>query len=186
MGASASEANSDFFPRFYGSFDRGFLLPVDHTSLWVRTAAGKSFGERGNSFSNFFFGGFGNNWVDYDEVRRYREFYSFPGVDLDAIGGREFGKATLELTLPPLRFRKVGIAGLYSNWARLALFSSGLITDNEQGSFDRRIYDAGAQVDVSLVIFSNLESTFSVGYAKAFEQGSKSSDEVMVSLKLLR
>ncbi|MEO8216178.1 MAG: hypothetical protein ABI718_03760 [Acidobacteriota bacterium] len=186
LGASGSLVNSDFFPRFYGSFDRGIPLPLDHTSLWFRTAAGKSFGERTNSFANFFFGGFGNNWVDYQEVRRYRDLYSFPGIDLDEVGGRQFGKATLELTLPPVRFRKVGVPGLYANWARLAVFGGGLLTDDDQGDFRRKVYDAGAQVDLSLVMFSNLESTFSVGYAKAFQRGGKNSDEVMVSLKLLR
>lgn len=39
--------------------------------------------------------------------------------------------------------------------------------------------------DVSLVLFSNLDATFSLGYAEAFREGT-SSGEVMVSLKLLR
>ena len=47
------------------------------------------------------------------------------------------------------------------------------------------IYDVGAQLDFSLVMFSNLESTFSVGYATAMQKG-RDSSEVMVSLKLLR
>ena len=30
-------------------------------------------------FANFFFGGFGNNYVDHGDEKRYREYYSLPG-----------------------------------------------------------------------------------------------------------
>jgi len=49
----------------------------------------------------------------------------------------------------------------------------------------QNVYDIGAQADLSLVIFSNLESMFSFGYAAAFDRG-RHSNEVMVSLKLLK
>ena len=87
--------------------------------------------------------------------------------------------------MPPLRFRRAGVPSLYTNWARLALFSTGLMTDLGNHDFRRTLYDLGAQVDFSLVLFSNLESTFSVGYAKSFEKG-RNSNEAMISLKLLR
>ena len=138
-------------------------------------------GRRENAFSSFFFGGFGNNWVDWGEVRRYRDEESFPGLELNETGGTDFAKGTVEWTLPPMRFRRVGVPGLYTNWARLALFSSGLATDLGRPDERREMWNAGAQVDFSLVLFSTLESTFSVGYAQAFEHGS-SSDEVMISL----
>lgn len=185
LATYGSYVNSEFFPRLYATFDRGGLLPIEHSSLWLRTAAGKSFGDRTNVFGNFFFGGFGNNWIDYQEVRRYRDFESFPGFELNEIGGNDFGKATVEWTLPPIRFRRVGVPGLYANWARVALFSSGLVADVTKRELRRRVYDVGAQLDLSLVMFSNLESTFSVGYAVAFDKG-RTADQVMVSLKLLR
>jgi hypothetical protein len=183
--ASANHVNGQFFPRFYATYDRGFLLPVDHTSLWVRTAAGKSSGDRTNPFANSYFGAFGNNWVDYQEVHRYREYYAFPGFDLNELGGREFAKVMLECTLPPVRFRRVGVPSLYANWARLALFTGGLTTDFADRDLRQKAFDAGAQVDLSLVMFSNLESTLSLGYALG-RVGGKSSHEVMASLKLLR
>ena len=161
-----------------GSFttdDQGFL----------RNAAGYSPRSREDPFANFFFGGFGNNWVDRHEEKRYREYYSFPGLELNEAGGNDFGKVTVEWLLPPLRFRHAGVPSFYTNWARLALFTSGLMTDVSKSDFRRTIYDVGAQVDFSMVLFSNLESTFSVGYATAIEKG-RSSNEVMVSLKLLR
>ena len=176
--ASGNHVNGEFFPRIYATYDRGMLLPLEHSSVWLRTSAGKSFGDRENPFSSFFFGAFGNNWVDYRDAHRYREYYSFPGLDINEAGGSGFGKATLEWTLPPVRFRRAGVPSLYANWARLGLFSSALRT----GGVNYR--NIGAQLDFSVVLFSNLDSMFSVGYAKA--SGNGGSNEVMVSLKLLR
>ena len=185
LATSGNAVSSQFFPRLRGTYDRGMLLPLEHSSVWLHTAAGKSFGDHDNPFANFYFGAFGNNWIDYQEVRRYRDYYSFPGLDLNEIGGTDFAKAGLEWTLPPLRFRRVGVPGLYTNWARLALFSNALTTDITRSESRRHVYDLGAQVDLSLVMFSNLESMFSLGYAVAHEKG-RSSNEVMISLKLLR
>ena len=185
VGASGSAVDSEFFPRVYATGSKGFLLPIDHTSLWLRGAAGKSWGDRDNAFSQFFFGAFGNNWIDWGEVNRYRDYDSFPGLELNEIGGNDFARATVELVLPPLRFERMGVPSLYANWAKLAFFSSALVTDVTRSELRRDIYDVGAQVDLSLVLFSNLESTFSVGYAVAFGDAERS-DEVMISLKLLR
>ena len=118
-------------------------------------------------------------------MRRYRDVYSFPGLELNEAGGRDFVKGAVEWTAPPLRFERAGVPSLYANWARLALFSSVLTTDVTGSRFRRNFRDVGAQVDVSLVLFSNLESMFSVGVATAFEKGNRS-NEIMVSLKLLR
>ena len=185
LDVTGNAVNSTFFPNFLASYDRGALLPLAHSSLWLHTAAGKSFGDRDNPFANFFFGAFGNNWIDYQEVRRYREYYSFPGVDLNELGGNDFAKAGLEWTSPPLRFRRAGIPSFYTNWARLALFSNALSTNFTRSASRVRAYDAGAQIDLSLVMFSNLESMFSTGFAVARSNG-RTSNEFMISLKLLR
>ena len=118
-------------------------------------------------------------------MRRYREMESFPGLELNQAGGNDFAKGSAELTLPPLRFRRAGVASFYANWARLALFTSALATGVTRRDDRQNLYDIGAQADLSLVIFSNLESMFSLGYAVAFDHG-RHSNEVMVSLKLLK
>jgi len=183
--ASGNHVNGKLFPRLYATYDHGFLLPIDHTSLWFRSAAGKSSGDRTNPFANYYFGAFGNNWVDYQDIHRYREYYAFPGFDLNEIGGSDFAKLMVECTLPPMRFKRVGVPALYANWARLALFAGGLTTNISHRSLRQKVYDAGAQIDVSLVMFSNLESMLSFGYARGRSEG-KSSHEIMASLKLLR
>ncbi len=189
LNADNSIVLSELYPQFYGTLDGGILLPLDHSSLWLRTAAGFSFGDAEESFANFYFGGFGNNWIDHAAtVNRYREYYAFPGAELNAIGGTNFGKALLEWTLPPLRFKRIGLPSLYANWARLALFTSAIGTglDVDDEKWERKLMNVGAQLNLKVVIFSSLESTFSVGYARAMEEGFESTDELMVSLKILR
>ncbi len=186
LASSNSYVKSKLYSLVHANVDYGFLLPVDHMSLWLRTSVGHSFGERNEPFANFYFGGFGNNWVDHAEVDRYREFYSFPGVELNEVGGKNYGKLTLELTLPPVRFKRLGVPALYCNWTRLALFSSGIITNVDSRAHRRELVDVGAQLNFKVVLFSSLESTFSLGYAVAAEEGRSPTDEFMVSLKILR
>ena len=178
----------DFFPRIIGSFSMGFLLPLDHSSIWLRASAGKAFGPRDESLANFYFGGFGNNWVDHGDIWQYRYQSSFPGLPIDRqgeLGGTNYGKAMLEWNLPPLRFRRFGIPDLYCNWARLTLFTSGIITNMDLPDVRREAGNAGAQVDFRMVLFSSLQSTFSLGYAVARSEGARWSNEFMISLKIL-
>jgi len=174
------------YPRVHADFDYGLLLPLDHSSLWCRTSAGYSPRERGEPFANFYFGGFGNNWVDHAEVDQYRGYSSFPGVELDDIGGTNYGKALVEWTLPPLRFKRFGMPALYCNWARFALFGSGIAANVDKWQVRREVISAGAQVNLKLVLFWSLDSTFSLGYAVASEGGRDPRDEFMISLKILR
>ncbi|KPK65385.1 MAG: hypothetical protein AMS21_04830 [Gemmatimonas sp. SG8_38_2] len=185
LNAHTYYARTTFFPLTWGTFDWGFPLFADHSALWIRTAAGYGFGDPAEPFSNFYFGGFGNNWVDHQSIRRYRDFESFPGVELNAIGGTDFLKALVEWNPPPLRFRRLGFPALYCTWARLAVFSSGLVTGMTDEAFRTEAVNLGAQVDFKLVIFSNLSTTFSVGYARAAARGYDSSDEFMISLRIL-
>ena len=178
--------NAKVFPRLYATLDYGFLLPLLHSSVWLRSSAGQSFGGRFDPFANFYFGGFGNNWVDHQEARRYREYSSFPGVAIDEIGGKNFGKLLGEWVLPPVHFRHFGVPSLYFNWTQLMLFTSGIVTNFDSSPDKRTFGNVGAQVDLKLVMFSLLESTFSVGYAVAVEQNQRLSNEFMFSLKILR
>lgn len=172
------------FSRFHTTLDYGFLLPIDHSSIWLRTAVGYSIGDRASSFAYFYFGGFGNNIIDNGEVKRYRTYYSFPGIDLNGIGGTDFFRGMLEWTLPPIRFRQFGLPSFYCTWARLALFTSAITTDISHASDRTGAWDVGAQIDFNLVLFSHLESMLSFGYAAALERNERMTREFMVSLKL--
>lgn len=175
-----------WYGRTHGTFHLGVPLPVEHSSVWLRGAVGASPGSRDDPFANFFFGGFGNNWVDRGEVKRYRQYYAFPGVELNEIGGRNFLKSTLEWNLPPLRFRRIGSPGFYVTWMRPALFVGALLTNVEDDAFRRTATNVGGQLDFQLIALSNLDLMLSFGAAAAFEDGFDPRREFMVSLKVLR
>ena len=44
----------------------------------------------------------GNNWIDYLGERRFRDASSFPGAEINRLGGKIFYKSLFELQLPAL------------------------------------------------------------------------------------
>jgi len=182
---TANWVNRVLYPRVYGSLDAGFLLPLHHSSIWFRLSSGLSWGDREEPFANFYFGGFGNNRVDYRSAQRYRSYYSFPGLELNEAGGTTFGKILVEWTLPPLRFRRFGVPAFYFRWARLALFASGLVTNYDSSDHRQNVTSIGAQLDIRLVTLSIYNSTLSLGAARAFSENGLSGDEFMISMKIM-
>ena len=140
-------------------------------------------GDPDSVVANFYFGAFGINWVDKGDFSRYREYYSFPGAKIDQIGAKSFAKSLAEWDLTPLHFRNLGTTKLYSNWARLALFT-GALGANPTGDQRSGHVDGGAQVDFRLVWFSQVKSTFSSGFAAARDDTGRTGTEVMFSLKI--
>ncbi len=181
----ADYAGSDFVPKIRGGFDFGFALPLKHSSIWFYNSAGVADGERDNSLANWYFGGFGNNYVDDDEVKRYREFYSFPGFEIDEIDGQDFAKSVLEWNLPPITFKEVGMPSFYLTWMRTALFAGALITDIGDSREEETYASLGIQVDLHFTIVHRLPMTLSFGFAQGYVDGNKLSDEWMISLKIL-
>lgn len=183
MTAGANRVNGDTIPYVYGRLDAGMALPIRHSSLWIRNAVGKANGRLSDPFASFYFGGFGNNWVDRREIKRYREAFSFPGYEINEIGGQEFARTLLEWNLPPVSFEKVGSPGFFASWLRPAIFASALHarTGQETATYQ----NVGVQIDVQLYVFSRLEMTLSVGAARGFANGNAGRDEFMLSLKIL-
>lgn len=181
---------SKFFPSVFSTFDFGFLLPWKNSTFWVKTAAGQGFAERLNPFSNFYFGSFRFNYIDTKEGSRQlnRDIWSFPGIDIDEAGGKNFARIKLETALPPVRFRKFGFLGFYVTYMKLNVFGSGLTTNFDiphNKELYGIIYNSGAQLDFELVLFSLMKSTLSAGFARAYRLDMKPVDEFMISLRLL-
>jgi hypothetical protein len=173
------------FPLFSGTFDFGVPLLLPHSSIWSRSAGGYSPGDRTQPFANFYFGGFGNNKLDYQDPKRYRTRVSFPGVPLNDVGGTNFVKTQLDWNLPPLRFEHLGVLDFYATWARLSVFSTAIGTNLDLPSARREVVDVGAQADVRLMLLIQQPLTFSIGYAGAFEHLQPARRELMISLKIL-
>jgi len=168
---NGEHVNGVTVPKVYATYDQGVALPLGHSSIWSRSAAGFSPGDRRLPFANFYFGGFGNNWVDHGDEKRYREWYSFPGAGLNEIGGRNFAKSGLEWNAPPWRFRRVGIPAFYAMWLRPAVFVTGLSTNLDAPESRRVLTNAGGQIDVRFGALSALDLTLSIGGAVALERG---------------
>ena len=149
-------------------------------------AAGFSPQKPEEPFANFYFGGFGNNYVDHRDEKRYRDYSALPGVDLNEIGGRNFLKSSAEWNLPPLHFRRVGTPGFHLTWMRPAIFAGGLITNLDSEVIRRTITNVGGQLDFRLSMLSSIDLTVSAGGAVAYERGFAPRPEAMFSLKVLR
>jgi hypothetical protein len=175
-----------FVPKLYGTVDRGWALPAGHSSFWIRSSGGFSPQPVTEPFANFYFGGYGNNWVDHGDEKRYREFYAFPGAEINEIPGRNFVKSTAEFNLPPLRFRRVGTPGFFVTWMRPAVFAGGLVTNLDSAEGRQKGADVGGQLDFRFGVLSALDMTVSVGAAEAFRVGVQPRHELMFSVKILR
>jgi hypothetical protein len=182
--AGGNVRSGTLIPYAFGLFDIGWALPLRHSSIWLRNTGGFADGDRDDDFANFYFGAFGNNWVDHQDEKRYREPFSFPGFDNNDIRGRTYWRSMLEWNLPPIRFRRAGTPNFFLTWARPALFGSALVTDPEQGDSDT-YGNLGAQIDFRLQMLSRLDMTLSLGYARGLSDGSFDRNEFMLSLKIL-
>ena len=90
-----------------------------------------------------------------------------------------------ELNLKPLRLRDVGTSWLYPTFIKSSIFGTHLMTDFDSSTKIRQLFNVGAQVDIQLVMFSYLKTTWSVGYARKIEAGRSGNNQLMFSLKLL-
>jgi len=178
-------ANSTNFAKLRAGLDFGFPLPLKHSSIWLYNAAGIAGGKRENSLANWYFGAFGNNYVDDREVKRYREYSSFPGFEIDRIGAQNFAKSIVEWNIPPLFFKSVGTPSFYLSNLRPALFAGVLATDIDDHDYKEVYSSFGLQIDLEFTVVHSYPMTMSLGFARGFAGGHKEDDEFMFSLKIL-
>ncbi len=69
-------------------------------------------GNRDNSLASFYFGGFGNNYVDDGEIKRYRDYDSFPGVEIDELAGAQLRQERAGAEPAAAAFRGSRVAGI--------------------------------------------------------------------------
>ena len=175
----------DAFPFFDGTADVGVPGPLPNGSVWLRTGAGVAAGPRNEPFANYFFGAFGNNWIDHQEVHRYRDLVRFAGTDIDAVAATRFGKAMIDVNWPPLRFAHLGTPGFYASWLRLSTFAGTLEANPDDEATRRTLANVGAQADLRFQLFTLQSFTLSAGWARAFEHHAAPVENWMVSLKVL-
>ncbi|MBK8690603.1 MAG: hypothetical protein IPN24_20105 [Betaproteobacteria bacterium] len=182
---NGNHVNGALTPQFHGQLDLGFALPLEHASIWLRTAGGIANGERSSTVANFYFGGFGNNYVDDKAIKRYREFGSFPGFAIDEISTQKFVRELVEFNAPPHVFESAGTPGLHLRWLRPSLFAAGLWSDPGNQVLRSGYASFGGQADLHFSILHRYDMTLSVGYAVGYSGTQRSGSEWMVSLKIM-
>ena len=186
ISATSYLAQGRVYPSFVSNQDVGFLLPgLRNTSFWIRNSVGQSLGLRASGLSHFYFGGFRNNYVDWQPSEQYRLALAFPGAPIDDIKAYNYVKTMGELNLRPLRLRNVGTTWLYPTFIKSSLFGTHLMTNFDRRSERAHLFNLGAQVDLQLVLFSYLKTTWSLGYARKLQAHTPTTDQWMLSLKLL-
>ncbi|HET7281894.1 MAG TPA: hypothetical protein VFI67_06195 [Sphingomicrobium sp.] len=177
-------AGSEAFPKIYGGINYGVPLPFPNSSVWIYAHAGAAGGRRSSPLAAFYFGAFGNNYVDDRPEKRYREQESFPGFSIDEIAARRFAKLTGEINLPPIRFAEVGTPAFFMSYVRPAAFAGFMATD-EPDRTSHHYADVGAQLDFNFTVAMRLPMIFSVGAAGGWRDSHYRKTEWLASLKVL-
>jgi hypothetical protein len=172
-------------PQFRGGLDFGFPVPLPHSSIWLRSAAGVANGDRNSVIANFYFGAFGNNYVDDGSIKRYHDYSSLPGFKINEVSAMNYVREMLEWNLPPYVFESVGTPSFYLTWLRPSLFVANLWADPGNDRYRAEYGSAGGQVDLSFSILHRYNMTFSAGYAVGREPTGRTENEWMVSLKIM-
>jgi hypothetical protein len=172
-------------PQFRGGLDLGFPVPLPHSSIWLRSAAGIANGDRNSVIANFYFGAFGNNYIDDGTVKRYRDYTSLPGFQINEVSALNYVREMAEWNLPPYIFESAGTPSFYLTWLRPSLFATGLWTDPGSDRNRAQYQSAGGQVDLSFSVLHRYNMTMSAGYAVGREPSGRTENEWMVSLKIM-
>ncbi len=180
-----SRVSGAITPQFHGELDLGVPLPLANSSIWLRSAAGVANGDRNSTVANFYFGGFGNNYVDDKSIKRYREYDKFPGFGIDEISGLSFVREMAEWNLPPYVFESAGTPVFYLNWLRSSVFAAGLWTNPGNAAQRNEYGSVGAQADLRFSVLHWYDMTLSIGAAVGLTGSHKSGSEWMISLKIM-
>ena len=184
LAGGVDHANGESYSNLRAGFDFGVPLTFDNSSAWLYTAVGAMGGGSDSPLSNFYIGAFGNNYVDDGEVKRYRDYDSFPGFELNEIDARQFARVVAEVNLPPVRVREVGLPILHLQSVRPAIFAGVLVAgDNFADAQDYR--SLGGQLDFNFTAGHRLPMTFSIGYAEGYMNGERQGSEILLSLKIM-
>lgn len=155
----------------------------NHNVLHVKISGGYNKENESLVQSLFYFGGFGNRPVDNDEVKQFRRAFRFSGIPIYSLVTSKFGKLMLENAFPPIRTSGWLLLEQFVNHFDFSIYSQGLVTESNFGNY---LVDVGAQMDVKLKHWYNLESTFSAGIAKAWSWDGYHDWEWFLSIKLLK
>ncbi len=168
--------------QIYSEWDHYSLVFWKHNVFHFKIAAGYHHDNKNLIQSRFYFGGFGNRYVENEKVKQYRKVFRFPGIPIYSLSTDRFVKIIFENNLPPIRFGSLGVGAHFINHLDFAFYTQGIYANSAPGNY---WIDIGAQINLVLKHWFNLESTISGGIAQAWSKDNNSW-EWFVSLKLLK
>jgi hypothetical protein len=154
----------------------------NHNVFHVKIAGGYLWDNEEIAQARFYFGGFGNRIVDNDKIRQFRKVFRFPGFPIYSLMNDRFGKLLLENAFPPIRFSDWSLGHQFVNHLDFTVYSQMLYAPSDGVNYWA---DIGAQMDLKLKHWYNLESTISAGIAKAWF-GRQHDWEWFLSIKILK
>ncbi len=182
---NGSRVSGQITPQVHGEINFGVPLPLNHSSIWLHSAGGWANGDRNNTVANYYFGGFGNNYVDDKEIKRFRDYLSFPGFEINQIAALSFVREMVEWDPPPYVFESAGTPTFFVNWLRPSIFVAGLWADPGNSALRKTYTSAGGQLDLRFSILHWYELTLSAGFAIGYTGSQRTGTEWMISLKIM-
>ncbi|MBL1212142.1 MAG: hypothetical protein HND52_02190 [Ignavibacteriae bacterium] len=162
-----------FFTTWFGS----------HNVLHLNFAGGYHHENKNIPQAKFYFGGFGNRYVENIDVKQFRDVFRFPGTSIYSLPANSFGKILIENSFPPIRFSSLSFIGKHIlTHIDVSIYSQGLVLNFPEAD---RWVNIGGQVSFVFKHWFNLESTITAGAANAWWKNSNNA-EWFVSLKLLK
>lgn len=182
VGFASDPKDIQFSGGIYAEWDNYNLLFFTHNVLHLKLAAGYHYLNDRVNQGRFYFGGFGNREIENEPVKQFEKVFRFPGVPIYSIASENFLKVMIENNLPPLRIPNISIFSHSLRNINLSFYSQGLLTNSV---ISDKWVNIGGQINFMFTHWSNLESTFSAGIAKAWWEGGNEY-EWFLSFKLLK
>lgn len=166
----------------YSEWDNYNLFLFRHNVLHLKFAAGYHTTDPELVQGYFYFGGFGNREVENEPVKQFEKVFRFPGVPIYSIATDKFLKMMIADNLPPIRIPNIELLSQSLKNINMSIYTQGLLTNS---NLSKQWLNVGAQLNLMFNHWSNLESTFSAGIAKAWWKGGNNW-EWFLSYKLLK
>ena len=157
-----------------------YLWP--HNVFMFKFATGWRYTKDNMAIGKFYFGGFGNRYLENESPMQYRKVFRFPGRPIYSLPAKHFVKFMLENKLPPLWFGNLYIGQHSLHRLDLSIYSQTLIMDP---TWKDSWINLGTQINFHFRHWFNLESTISIGFARAWNRY-QSSWGWFISFKPLR
>ena len=182
LGYGSNPDDPQFSGQLMGEWDKYFIFLIPHNVLHVKAATGYHIVNDNVPETMFFFGGFGNRQIENEPVKQFEKMFRFPGVPIYSLSSDKFLKVMIENSFSPIRIPNLSFGSIDFKNINLSIFSQSLISDSPDID---KIINFGAQINILLEHWYNLESTISTGFAKAWWR-SGNDTEWFISWKLLK